>query len=205
MGEKDYLKAFQASKDVIQVGELKLKTGKLVACDIMALDAQPTPAFLKELEPGSYPVELSLAESKGQLLPSFAKVKFNDAPPVRWELALKEMGPIENAKEPWRPFAYFVETGFGGFMDLEAHEALIQNRSLYFKREIGVGEYDAPIHLALMKQAHQRDNFFYGHLELGFCSIVFFTSGYGDGFYKSFWGYDKNDQLVELITDFQVV
>lgn len=32
-----------------------------------------------------------------------------------------------------------------------------------------------------------------------------FSSGYGDGYYASYIGYDKDDEIVRLLTDFYVV
>ena len=32
-----------------------------------------------------------------------------------------------------------------------------------------------------------------------------FTSGYGDGSYGSYWGFDDNDEVVCLVTDFLVL
>jgi hypothetical protein len=34
--------------------------------------------------------------------------------------------------------------------------------------------------------------------------VIVFQSGYGDGFYASYWGFDAEGQLVCLVTDFDL-
>jgi hypothetical protein len=36
-------------------------------------------------------------------------------------------------------------------------------------------------------------------------NAVLFSSGWGDGGYGSYWGFDRNGKLIALMTDFQVV
>jgi hypothetical protein len=36
-------------------------------------------------------------------------------------------------------------------------------------------------------------------------NLIAFSSGWGDGCYASFFGYDAHDKLVGLVTDFQVL
>ena len=36
-------------------------------------------------------------------------------------------------------------------------------------------------------------------------NIIAFSSGWGDGCYPSYWGYDAADQRVALVTDFGVL
>jgi len=35
--------------------------------------------------------------------------------------------------------------------------------------------------------------------------VVFFSSGFGDGVYPSYWGYDRAGELACLVTDFSVL
>jgi len=36
-------------------------------------------------------------------------------------------------------------------------------------------------------------------------NVVMFSSGYSDGFYASYWGFDADDNVVCLVTDFNVL
>jgi hypothetical protein len=40
---------------------------------------------------------------------------------------------------------------------------------------------------------------------LGAANVAMFSTGWGDGFYLSYWGFDAADGLVELVTDFEVL
>ena len=33
-------------------------------------------------------------------------------------------------------------------------------------------------------------------------NLIAFSSGWGDGGYASFWGYDEKDNITSLVTDF---
>jgi hypothetical protein len=34
---------------------------------------------------------------------------------------------------------------------------------------------------------------------------IAFSTGHGDGFYASYWGYDGTDDIVCLVTDFDIL
>lgn len=36
-------------------------------------------------------------------------------------------------------------------------------------------------------------------------NVMIFSSGYGDGFYASYWGFDDTGSPVALVTDFRVL
>ena len=36
-------------------------------------------------------------------------------------------------------------------------------------------------------------------------NVVFCSSGWGDGSYASYWGFDRDGEVVCLVTDFQVL
>src|SRR4029078_4230104 len=46
---------------------------------------------------------------------------------------------------------------------------------------------------------------FHLDVDMGPANIVMFTSGWGDGFYASWFGYDAQGRVAALVTDFAVV
>ncbi len=96
-------------------------------------------------------------------------------------------------------YGYPVDSGSGCFMDLEA--ATILNKRMsedpdYFEQLIAAAK---PVYV------HTRDwADFSLEAETGL-NVVFFSSGFGDGIYSSYWGFDRTGGLTCLVTDFRVL
>jgi hypothetical protein len=194
------------------VGNVSAPTGRIVACDPFA--CSDAPAFASEVPPGTYPVLVAIAQfdcSGGERIAA-ALLRLSDAPPVRWEPARWEGDPANATSEADDETrgasavddaavtnAYCVDSGFGAFMDEAAIDALIEHieaeddddylqRRLDALRPAGGAEwFDIPL-----------------DEETG-ANIVLVTSGWGDGKYPCYWGYDTDGDLVCLLTDFGVV
>jgi hypothetical protein len=107
----------QKENDVIlkkqDLGELYLPTGKIVANDPCAFfETEP---FTVAVEPGSYPVSISVTHMFDDKRVALAMLKFSDNPPVRWEAALTEEQSLDELDDD--DFGYGVDSGTGGFMD----------------------------------------------------------------------------------------
>jgi uncharacterized protein DUF4241 len=181
------------------IGELVVTSGQIVACDPLAMP--DTPPFADRVAAGRYPVLLSVAEAKsGDQRVAFALLRLTEHPVMRWENAAPQ-GKSLSDLQPERIFAYGVDAGTGCFMDAEAAQAL-QARQ---KAALARGEDDDELFDALMKT--------YVHTwswanvvmeEAGGANVVAFSSGWGDGAYPCYWGYDVGGQRVALMTDFGV-
>src|SRR4030095_12839293 len=182
-----------------ELGELVLTSGAIVPCDpLMCPDAR---YHLKQiLKPGRYPVIASLAEFSPSGDARFAAVmlKISDATAVRWELALINGGQI----------AYGVDAGTGCFVDRDAAEVMANLVSLEVR-------YPAKDDFELFCDqviAEMDRNAFGKYRVAGWAglkvgddteaNIICFSSGFGDGGYASFWGYDSEGKLTSLVTDF---
>jgi hypothetical protein len=87
-------------------------------------------------------------------------------------------------------FGYPVDTGIGCFMDVDAAAALQRK----YDEDPDYFEY-------LLDDFHADDLNIPLNPATG-ANVIFFSSGWGDGFYASYWGYDAEDTIVCLITDF---
>jgi len=89
-----------------------------------------------------------------------------------------------------------VDSGTGAFMDAQVAEFAAQNFDFYGNTLLE--------HLADVVDHDQ----YWTSLTVDPSSgadAVAFTSGYGDGIYGSYWGFDDNDEVVCLVTDFLVL
>jgi hypothetical protein len=93
-------------------------------------------------------------------------------------------------------FGYGVDSGTGSFMDVKAMEKLQSNMD---KNE---SYFDVLFDEMKKTYKHTRE---WANIDYGDSNLFLFSSGYGDGLYASYWGYDENNELVSLTTDFGIV
>lgn len=170
------------------VGALAVPTGRIVVADPLTTDFDELPTPLGRLAPiGVFPVELAIARfDNNDERVACARVRFADGPALRWELAGLDEPPSLDVESS----AYGVDTGMGCFADATARGQ--------------VDDTSAAAWLAAI-DARRVDTWTWHVVDLGGANVVMFSSGWGDGFYPSYWGLDAADNLVELVTDFEVL
>jgi hypothetical protein len=190
-----------------QIGELVLTSGKIVPCDPLIV---PDVRYhlIKTLNPGRYPIVVSLADFQpsGDNRFACALLKISDAQTVRWEVAyVSDPDPNQTAERTY----YGVDAGTGCFADEDAAEILENLVSL----EVRYPEKDDFELFCERATAEMIKNSFGKYpLTAGWAdlkvsndteaNIIMFSSGWGDGGYSSFWGYDADGNLTALVTDF---
>jgi hypothetical protein len=197
---------FESSERLLQVrqvyaGELVLPSGRIIAtdpCYLRTLD--DTPPFVQAARPGRYPIWLAmtrLAEGplRGERV-ACAVLQLTEAPAVRWELALR---PGEHATELFTGqfYGHGVDSGNACFVDAAVVEALDNDarEQLYSTGVVATNE---------------RNKWRRGFANVPIsgdppANLVAFSSGYGDGFYPSWWGLDETGDACALATDFFVL
>ncbi|WP_192181723.1 DUF4241 domain-containing protein [Mesorhizobium amorphae] len=179
---------------VTAIGELELPTGEIIACDPLVSDLK-TPALSRKVKPGRYPV--SLLEAQGRV--AVAVLRFSAGTPVRWELATVPGQDVSTLKDD-EIFGYPVDAGLGSFMD---KTAMVLMSARQDKLKADENYYDDVL---AAEFAPNQDRFVMHHPVAGNpVNIAMFWSGWGDGFYPSFWGLDAAGQPLLLTTDFGVL
>ncbi len=175
-----------------QIGQLYLPTGAIVACDPL-ISTSDWPALRRKVEPGSYPV--SLYEAQGRV--ALAVLRFAPGKPVRWEAATVSR---EDASMPGEIVGYPVDAGLGSFMDKSAMPLMSAERDR-------LGEDKNYYDDVLAAEFTPNGDRFAMHKPLAGnpVNIAMFWSGWGDGFYSSFWGLDEAGEPLVLMTDFDVI
>jgi hypothetical protein len=178
----------------IQIGKLKVETGKLIACDPIQLDNFPP--FTQKFPTGKFPVQLSVAKIKTDERVAFSQIVFSDSPVAKWEFALqKEQKPVSIFSDTM--YSYGVVAGKGMFIDEKARKALLlfigDNRKLWEK-----------IFITAMHEQYRNtwDFLLYDFNEGNFAT---FATGYGDGSYATYIGFDETGVPCKLLTDFGLV
>lgn len=178
------------------LGELVITTGKVVACDAFVFDTEP---FVQTFPLGRYPVIVSVAEfasNKDQRV-AFAMLSLTEQPVVRWAIATHAGQDASTLKED-EIFGYPVDAGTGCFMDLEA--ALAYERKCQEQHDYS---------LSLVDEMAKNDVFTWGWMNICLvpetgANLIAFSSGWGDGFYASYLGYNAAGAVACVVTDFEV-
>lgn len=182
---------------IIDGGELMLPSGRIVACDPFV--SYDRPAFVQQVGKGRARVRFSFpmvhGEQGGRV--AFARVEFSPAKVARWEMALIPGQTLSTLKAD-EIFGYPVDAGTGCFADAEAFAALRQavaGKPELTEAWISEGEEAAkPLGMP-----------FYLNQPMGPANIIMFGSGWGDGFYASYFGFDAAGAVAALLTDFAVI
>ncbi|MFJ8526679.1 DUF4241 domain-containing protein [Bacillus sp. NPDC094106] len=179
--------------------QLKVTSGKMIACDPLIFNKNP---FEQTIQPGTYPIVAWWHKKDGII--AGAELKLSESKVVEWKMATKPGQNVSELEEGYI-FGYPVDTGLGCFADAEAIDKLeeIEGR---LQRELGeefISLYDDLIDDVLTENDDDWGNCVVCE-ETG-SNVIMFRSGYGDGFYPSYWGIDEEGNIVSLVTDFQVL
>lgn len=176
----------------IEIGKLGVPSGRIVACDPFICDG--TEAFSRRVPVGKFPVQLAIAKLPNDERMAFARILFADRPAVRWEMALRPGQTLKDLK-PGYIHGYGVDTGTGAFMDAATLAPYLAATASEAATERLVDVLNAaPVGTrAWLLRPYGQAN------------VAMFSSGWGDGFYASYFGLDDTGRVVALVTDFGVV
>ena len=196
--------------ETVEIGTLKVTTGKIIVCDPLAIpDMDPLD---KVIPPGDYPIKLYFANDEALFgrRNAVAKLEFSPKRADKWVLALKEGEDVSKLEGNGDFFGFPVDAGLGGFMDEAAlAEYNIFMDDFYSKNPEGNlydDFFDAEFKKSA-KTANEEDrgdwvNFQLPGTEL---NITMFSSGFGDGMYPAYWGMTNDNEIVSLVIDFHVL
>lgn len=184
---------------VVAAGLLKLPSGQICAADpfIALTDAKP---FTQRTPSGAFPVRLAVGDfPSGGVRVAFARVDFSAKPVVRWRMAVVEGQDVATLRGD-EIFGYGVDAGTGSFFDPVAGKAaarLLEANPDAWESWQTEGERNGPEVIGPYS--------FLLDLPLGEANAIMFHSGWGDGFYASWFGYDADGNVAALVTDLATI
>ena len=196
--------------ELLEIGKLNVPSGKIVVCDPLVYS--DTPPLTKKVKPGKYPIKIYVAKTKdsGDRY-AIAKLEFSDKKAEKWVMALRPEDDINELTDDADYFGFPVDAGLGGFFDFQAGKEYQKFESDFMKANPDGNIYDDFFASEFKKNAKDQNdpkdigdwiNF---QLPKSKLNITMFHSGYGDGTYPSYWGIDKNGEIVSLVIDFLVL
>lgn len=174
------------------IGEIALPTGQLVSCDPFVFPE--TEPFTLTLPRGTFPVVLSVAKFATDQRVAFAVVRFRQSTPIVWDMLT--VGDQDKSNlEPDHFFGYPVDAGTGCFMDRSTGLGLAQQMNDdYSFYETMIAEMDKTyVH-----------TWSWLDMRFGDGNLIAFSSGYGDGLYATYVGFDTDGEVSVIVTDFGV-
>ena len=183
-----------------EVGKIYLSSGNLVACDpLITNDMQP---FSTPFPKGDFPVLLH--KERESNCEAYAEIIFSNTEIADWKLATTEGQNTKDLAEG-EVFGYPVESGMGCFMDTDTQNSLNElEKRLYHSKGVDfMGIYEEFFHDYFFDENGAIDQYAFLKPAKEHPGTIFaFETGYGEGFYASYIGYDKNAAPVKVVTEF---
>lgn len=187
--------------DTLEIGDVSLPTGEILACDPL-VELGEAKAYIQKTPVGKYPVRIAVVPSEdyGDRY-ACVKVEFSKNTPVVYELAVtgEEEKMDEAAEDEY--YGFGVDAGMGCVADKKSQDEYIK---YWNKLEDGEADnpYDDIFEELLAESAkqfpkYQRTggdwaNWTIPDTDL---NIPVFASGWGDGYYPCYFGYDEKGEL----------
>ena len=195
--------------DTLDIGEVNLPTGEILACDPL-VELGEAKTYIQKTPVGKFPVKIAvvLSEDYGDRY-ACVKVEFSKNKPVVYELAVT--GNEEKMEEAGEDeyYGFGVDAGMGCVADKKTQDEYVKYWKKLEEEEGADNPYD-DIFEELLEESfkkspkYQRDcgdwaNFIIPNSDL---NIPVFASGWGDGYYPCYFGYDEKGELCGFYIHF---
>ncbi len=179
----------------VEAGKLKLLTGRIIATDpILLYDDE---CYSEHVKPGTYSVNIYVGKADKRKKQSVAaEIRINDKEPVKWEMALLQ-GESAKAFSHDEFMGYEVENGLACFMDEKVMEMLdVMSEEELKKYEDMVKDTVRSSDCSCADIIMDKDTGL---------NIIIFASGWNEGTFPTYCGFDSGNKLARIVTDFMVI
>lgn len=178
----------------VDIGKLNVTSGKIIACDpIQMKEAKP---FIQQFPVGQFSVQLSIAKFNNDERIAFSRICFSDEPVVKWEFA-RDSGAPQIPIKGDKMYGYGVSAGLGLYND--------ENANVTFEKLSSKDENLWPEVFVEEIGKNYRNSWQYIFYNFNGHNLASFSTGFGDGRYGVYIGYDAQGTPCRLLTDFGLV
>lgn len=196
--------------DVMNIGLCDLPSGKVIVVDpLVYLDKNCTP-YLVQAPAGSYQTEVCVVKQHDGDCARYAAVRlrFNQNRAVKFYEALIGSEDLENFEEG-EYFGFNVDAGLGCICDAGINKIIAEWQEKW-EKENPDGEIYNDYFYGFFKESYkqnpqyQRDGGDWINWQVPGTDyhVPFLQSGFGDGTYPVYWGFDENGKVCQLIVQF---
>lgn len=201
--------------DFTEIGKVDIPSGRICVGDplvFVGTDQRAVPQMAVSIAPGSYPVEISVAFSAvtGPKICS-SRLKVTGEKAIRYEKALSTKETyVYKLNDNEEPLAFFpVEAGLMCFIDAEEEKEYSRFLGGWHRDNPGKNHYD-DYFAKFFAESFEKDSKLQrkdgDYIEWTNPrtnnKITMNSTGFGDGLYQCFWGYDKDNNICELLVPF---
>lgn len=200
---KDSIAGVKLAK--INAGKLKCSSGQIIACDPF-IELEDCPPFFEQIPTGSYETIICVALSQ-KYGDRYAAVKLSvsDKLPVSYKMAVVEGDDLTKLNDDESFFGFGVDAGMGCFADVNAQQAFKAYWQTRLEEDDSIDPYNDLFDDELDKSYQNQPQ--YQRSGGDWCNftipntdenIIIFASGWGDGFYPCYFGYDASGEICAL-------
>jgi len=198
------------SRFYLTVGTVDVPSGKVIVADPLCYlfgEHVIAPVLKRSIPCGSYPAEVSIYRDEmiGVRMCT-ARLKIKDTKAVRYERAESEEDSAAFKASDGVMHGFPVDAGMMCFIDADAAKDYAEFLGKWHKENPGKNHYDdyfaaffAESDKKLPQYQREGGDFIEWTNPDTNERMVQISSGLGDGFYQSFWGFDEDGEVCELI------
>ena len=195
--------------DVLDIGAVHFPSGTIFACDPL-VELEDTPPFIQTIPAGTYPVKICVVPSEkyGDRY-ACVKVEVSREKPVRHELGMVGNENLDAALGDDDYFGFGVDAGMGCIADIQTQAAFKTYWAKRLEEDPDIDPYNDLFCDLLEENAkatpkYQGD---YGDwlnwtVPDTDCNLPIFASGWGDGYYPVYFGYDAKGEVCAVYVRF---
>ena len=194
---------------VLDMGEVTFPSGEILVRDPLVWLRREEKPYLQSVPKGTYRLKTLVAKLEEDHYRYIAtRIQFTDQVPVIYYEALTGDEDIDTVEKD-SYFGFAVDAGLATIVDVDTKNAYCDFEKSWYKENPDKNIYDDFFAAVFAQNAidnplYQREggdwiNFKIPNTDL---SIPMIQSGFGDGVYPVYFGYDKDNQLCDLVVEY---
>ena len=195
--------------DVLDIGAVHFPSGTIFACDPL-VELEDTPPFIQTIPAGTYPVKICVVPSEkyGDRY-ACVKVEVSREKPVRHELGMVGNENLDAALGDDDYFGFGVDAGMGCIADIQTQAAFKTYWAKRLEEDPDIDPYN-DLFCDLLEENAKAHPKYQGDCGdwLNWtvpdtdCNLPIFASGWGDGYYPVYFGYDAKGKVCAVYVRF---
>lgn len=193
----------------LTIGEIDCPTGRIIVSDPLCYlrMGKYCPILDKAIPIGKYPVEVAICRNEYTgIRMCTARMKIKNTKAVKYECAMPTEDSAVSKAADGLITGFPVEAGMMSFCDVQVANEYNDFLNKWYAQNEGKNHYD-DYFAEFFKESDRKlpqyqreggDFIEWTNPDTG-NKLVMIASGFGDGFYQSYWGYDNNSEICELI------
>ncbi len=195
--------------DTLEIGTVHFPTGTVFACDPL-VELEDSLPYIQKIPAGTYPVKICVVPSEkyGDRY-ACVKVVISEQKPVRYEMAMTGKEDLEEDLKDGEFFGFGVDAGMGCIADIQTQNEYKKYWKKRCEEDDSIDPYN-DLFCGILEESYQENpkyqredgdwaNWYIPETD---CNIPVFASGWGDGYYPCYFGYDENNAVCGVYIRF---